>query len=101
VIEPQALPSEWLTLDLGRRELEAMALALENRSRIVLLDDALARRIVQAAGLQVWGTLRLLLEAKAKGLTQSIKPAVGRLEGSGMWISDSVRQRVLALAGEG
>jgi hypothetical protein len=101
VVEPQALPSEWLTLDLGRRELEAMAPALENRSRIVLLDDALARRIVQAAGLQVWGTLRLLLEAKAKGLTQSIKPAVDRLEGSGMWISDSVRQRVLALAGEG
>ena len=43
----------------------------------------------------------MLLEAKAKGLTQSIKPAVDRLEGSGMWISDSVRQRVLALAGEG
>jgi predicted nucleic acid-binding protein len=39
------VPSEWLSLDLGTGELEAMALALENRRHVVLLDDALARRI--------------------------------------------------------
>ena len=30
VVEPRAVPSEWLTLDLGAGELAAMALALEN-----------------------------------------------------------------------
>jgi len=64
------------------------------------LDDALARRIAQAAGLNVWGTLKVLLEAKSQGLTESIEPLVNRLENSGMWISDDIRQRVLALAGE-
>jgi len=49
VVEPQMVPSEWLSLDLGVGELEAMVLALENRRHIVLLDDALARRIAQAA----------------------------------------------------
>ena len=100
VVEPRVVPSEWLTLDLGPGELAAMALALENPDRVVLLDDALARRIAQAAGLEVWGTLKVLLEAKAQGLTENLAPLVKRLKDAGMWISDDIRQRVLALAGE-
>jgi predicted nucleic acid-binding protein len=53
IVDPQSMPSEWLALDLGAGELAAMALALENRSRVILLDDALARRTAQAAGLVV------------------------------------------------
>jgi predicted nucleic acid-binding protein len=100
VVEPLHTPSEWLALDLGAGELAAMALALENPSRIILLDDGLARRTAQAAGLQVWGTLKVLLEAKSEGLTERIEPLVDRMAGAGLWISDDVRQRVLALAGE-
>ena len=84
IIAPRSVPSEWLTLDLGVGELETMALALENPTRVVLLDDALARRIAQAAGLEVWGTLRVLLEAKSQGLTESIEPLVNQLKSSGM-----------------
>ncbi len=101
IVEPHAVPSEWLTLDLGAGELAAMALALENPDRVVLLDDALARRMAQAAGLKVWGTLKVLLEAKGRGLTESIGPFIEHLKDAGMWISDDVRRRVLALAGEG
>src|SRR5436190_4584243 len=57
VVDPKHMPSEWLSLDLGRGELGAMALALENPDRTVLLDDGLARRTAQAAGLTVRGTL--------------------------------------------
>ena len=100
VVEPRAVPSEWLTLDLGAGELAAMTLALEEPGRIVLLDDALARRIARAAELKVWGTLKILLESKAQGLTGSIDPLIERLKDAGMWISDEVRWRVLTLAGE-
>ena len=72
----------------------------ENPSRIVLLDDSFARRVAQAAGLTVWGTLRILLEAKSQGLTESIRPLIVRLQDTGMWISDEVRARILTLAGE-
>jgi len=99
-VNPRSVPSEWLTLDLGMGELAAMALALENPGRVVLLDDALARRIAQAAGLNAWGTLRVLLKAKSQGLVERIEPLVSRLKDAGMWISDDVRQRILALAGE-
>ncbi len=100
VVEPSSVPSEWLALDLGAGELETMALALEHSDQVVLLDDALARRIAQAASLAVWGTLRILLEAKSQGLTDSIEPLVDQLGKSGMWISHGIRQRVLALASE-
>ena len=100
VIEPSSVPSEWLSLDLGLGELEAIALALDNPNRILLLDDALARRIAQAADLKVWGTLKVLLEAKSKGLTRSIAPILNSLLDAGMWMSDDIRQRVLSLADE-
>lgn len=99
-VEPQAMPSEWLALDLGPGELAAMALALENPKRVVLLDDDLARRVAKAAGLTVWGTLRVLLEAKAQGLTERIEHLVGELVNAGMWLSSDVQERILVLAGE-
>jgi predicted nucleic acid-binding protein len=101
VVEPASLPSEWLSLDLGPGELAALALALEHPERVVLLDDSLARRIGQAAGLTVWGTLKVLLEAKAQGWTDSIASNLEELQASGMWLSEEIKQRVLALAGEG
>jgi len=100
VVEPRSVPSQWLALDLGAGELAAMALALENPDRIVLLDDGLARRIGQAAGLKVWGTLRILIEAKTRGLTASISPLLDSLETAGMWLSRDIRERVLTLADE-
>ncbi len=74
VVEPRAVPSEWLSLDLGPGELAVLALAFDYPQRVVLLDDSRARRLAQAAGLTVWGTLRVLLEAKAQGLPPRIAP---------------------------
>lgn len=100
IIEPKSIPSEWFALDLGPGELAAISLALENPSLIVLLDDSLARRIAITAGLNVWGTLRVLLEAKSQGLTSTIEPLIDQLRDSGLWISDDIRRRILVLAKE-
>jgi len=100
IVNPKSTPSEWLALDLGAGEIAAMALALENSDRVVLLDDMLARRTAQVAGLQVWGTLKVLLEAKSNGLIDKVEPYVTKLSDSGMWISVEISQRILKLAGE-
>ncbi|NJM41277.1 MAG: DUF3368 domain-containing protein [Anaerolineae bacterium] len=100
IINPSNTPAEWFALDLGPGEIAAMALALEKPDQIVLLDDALARRIAQAAGLQVWGTLRVVLEAKKQGFVPEIAPIILHLGESGMWISEAIKQRILDLAGE-
>ncbi len=100
IAEPAAVPPEWFALDLGPGELAVLALGLEDKRRIVLLDDGLARRIANAAHLEVWGTLTVLLESKQRGLTDAIAPHLRRLEEAGMWTSGGLRDRVLALAGE-
>ena len=100
IAKAKATPSEWLALDLGLGELSVMALALENPTRVVLLDDGLARRIAQSAGLTVWGTLRVLLEAKSIGLIAQVKPYLTLLQQNGMWMSEDIRSRILKLAGE-
>jgi predicted nucleic acid-binding protein len=100
IVDPTVMPFEWLALDLGRGELAAMALALENPTRIVLLDDGLARRTAHAAGLSVRGTLGILLDAKSAGLTPHVGPWIDKLANAGMWMSTEVRRRIITLAGE-
>jgi predicted nucleic acid-binding protein len=100
LVNPKSMPSEWLSLDLGAGEIAAMSLALENPRYVVLLDDMLARRTAKAAGLDVWGTLKVLLEAKSQGFVERVEPYILRLDTAGMWVSPEIKQRVLALAGE-
>ena len=101
IAAPGAVPSQWLNVDLGAGELAVLTLALEHPTCTVLLDDRQARRIAQSAGLEVWGTLRILMEAKSQGLIARVADHVDRLKCAGMWMSDEIRRRVLALAGEG
>ncbi len=100
VIDPEHMPYEWFALDLGPGEIAAMALAIENPDRVVILDDSLARRTAQAAGLDVWGTLKILLAAKSGGLTTQVAPHVEKLETAGLWMSDDIRRRIIDLADE-
>jgi len=55
IAEPKSIPFDWLSSDLGKGEIGALALALENPDRVVLLDDLLARNIDKAAGLEPCG----------------------------------------------
>lgn len=77
-----------------------MALALEKPEAVVLLDDLLARQIAKASGLHVWGTLRVLLEAKDRGFVDEIRSYVEKLQDHDFWLSEHVKRRVLRLADE-
>ncbi len=96
ILEPKNMPSQWLSANLGAGELQAMALALEYPDHIVILDDSLARRIAKAAGLEVWGSLKILLEGKKQGLVDEIKPLVEGLHSSGLYLSEKIKGRILS-----
>jgi predicted nucleic acid-binding protein len=99
--DPQiTVPSAWVSLDLSSGEVAAMSLAFENADCIVLLDDPAARRAARVVGLHYWGTLKILLEAKARGLAPEITPYVDRLASSSILLSAENRRRILTLAGE-
>lgn len=97
---PMHQPKPWLALDLGAREASVIALATEMQAAVAVLDDMQARRGASTAGVAVWGTLRVLFEAKQIGAIDAVAPMIERLTKSGMWISDNVRARILKLAGE-
>jgi len=80
---------------LGRGETEAIALAKELPGSIVVLDDALARRIAQEEGSKVIGTLGLLIHAKHKGLLSSIKPILQDLQQAGFYLDQTLIDHVL------
>ncbi|MFQ3596995.1 MAG: DUF3368 domain-containing protein [Chloroherpetonaceae bacterium] len=100
VVNPKSISSQTLTANLGAGELAAISLALEKQNCVVLLDDMPARKVAQAKGVQVWGTLRILLEAKSHGIIEIVAPLVSKLNSSGMWISTEIKERILKLAGE-
>jgi predicted nucleic acid-binding protein len=100
ICSPTPQPEPWQALDLGMGEASVIALASQERDSIAVLDDLQARRIAIAAGLSVWGTLRILIEAKRMGSLPNVGPLIDLLAQSGMWISSDVRQRIRHLAGE-
>jgi ribosomal protein S18 acetylase RimI-like enzyme len=85
---------------LGAGEREAIALALELGADAILLDDRPARRVAEAAGLNVVGTLGLLLEAKRVGLLASVRPELDKLLETSFFLSRQLYERLLEMAGE-
>ncbi|MGQ9627379.1 MAG: DUF3368 domain-containing protein, partial [Anaerolineae bacterium] len=60
----QPLASKIMAARLGAGEREAIALALELKATRLIIDDLSARRLATSLGLEVIGTLGLLLRAK-------------------------------------
>ena len=87
--------------DLDEGEAEAIALILEKRGDLLLIDERKGRRVAQREGVAVIGLLGVLLEAKRRGIIPSLRETVGRLQTTaGFRISDALRERLLSEAGE-
>jgi predicted nucleic acid-binding protein/GNAT superfamily N-acetyltransferase len=85
---------------LGDGEREAIALAMEVGAVAIVLDDRPARRAAEAAGLNVIGTLGLLLEAKRKGLVTRVRVEIDKLVATSFFLSRPLYERLLEMAGE-
>jgi predicted nucleic acid-binding protein len=87
-----------MQVDLG--EASAMALALEVKDCIVIIDDLKARRIAEKLNLRITGTMGIIISAKRKGLLPSVKPIIEKIKSSNFRISPELEAEVLRLAGE-
>lgn len=81
-------------------EAEVLALANEHKASFVIIDEKKARREAERVGLIVKGTAGILLEAKKKGLIDTIKPLIIALQNNGMYMSKPLIDFVLREAGE-
>jgi len=89
-----------LLYELEQGEAEVIILAKEKRIKQVMIDERVARLQAKVLGLDVIGTLGLLLKAKKKGLLLSIKPSIARILDNGIWIKDEIVNGILKDAGE-
>ncbi len=90
-----------LQTELDKGEAEAIALAIELKADILLLDERLGRKVASRFGLNYIGLLGILIEAKCKGFIPLVKPILDELvEKAGFWVSNKLYSSVLKSAGE-
>ena len=90
-----------LMADLGPGESAAIALALDLKADLVLLDEKEGRRKAQRVGLRVMGVGGVLLAAKAQHHLAEVRPCLdGLRQRAGFCLGESVYQALLAAANE-
>lgn len=77
-----------------------MILAREQKADLVIIDDDAAKKTAIFLGLNVTGTLGVLLKAKREGYLEKVEPVINELLRDGLFISDTVKSYVLKEAGE-
>ena len=90
-----------LRAEIDRGEAKAIALALEQRRSLLLLDDSDAREKARILRLRMTGTLGVLLWAKRAGKIASLSDQLKALRDTGFWLSRRLTDRLLLEAGEG
>jgi predicted nucleic acid-binding protein len=105
--------SDWITvrsvrdgrpvanLNLGRGEKEAIALYLELKADILLIDEVKARREANRLDITYIGILGVLVEAKRQNIIQKVKPILNELrDNAGFRISNALYEYVMNEVGE-
>lgn len=99
VEDPSVVPAVFNDPRLDDGERSALALSLA-RDCDVLIDERRGRLVAEAAGLNVVGTLGLLVRARQLGLVGPVRPLAERLLHSGYHLSQALVDRALVALGE-
>jgi predicted nucleic acid-binding protein len=86
-------------LDPG--EAEAIALALEIKAELLLIDERRGRAIATRLGLRITGLLGILVEAKQRSLIPSVKPLMDALIATSEFrVSQLLYEQILQMVNE-
>ena len=100
IVHPKAIHPVITAWDLGPGESSVLSWAKDHPPTEVIVDDLAARRCAAALGIQARGTLGLILVAKKRGIIHQARPVVESMRQSGMYLSERVMNRALALVDE-
>ena len=82
-------------------EVEVMILAQERcGEHLVIIDDSQARKTAEYLGLNLTGTIGVLINAKDKGLVAAVMPIIAEMEKNGFYISERQKERIKHIARE-
>ena len=84
---------------LGRGEIEALQLAVDNESSLLVMDDRLARREAMRLGLDFIGTARVLHLAEQRALIDDEETVLTRMADHGYRISPRLLRQMASPSG--
>lgn len=91
---------DFLLNELDQGESESILLAKEIDADFLIIDERHAYKIAQFHGINVIGTLSVLLMAKDAGIIKTIKPILDKMIDKGRWYSNRVYRYFLKTIGE-
>ena len=98
ISEPIALKVLKSNLEAG--ESEAICLYEEIDASLLIIDDIEGRRVAERLGINITGTLGVLLLAKREKLIDAIKPLLDEIVSQGFRVADELYKEILAKADE-
>ena len=90
----------YLANALDRGEAAVITTALDHNIPLVCIDEIVGRRMARLSGLELTGSLGILIKAKQRGFPVVIADAARRMREQGIWLSTQVIASALAAAGE-
>ncbi len=84
-----------LQADLGKGESECIVLAKEMSADFVVLDDKDAIKMAEFLGLDVIGTLGMLVMAHKKGEIKNLKSVIDEIREKNFWMDDKLYNEIL------
>lgn len=89
-----------LSNSLDKGEASVIQAALDLGIDMVCIDEAVGRRIARLNGLQITGSLGVLIRAKRELGGISITDAIASMRSKGIWLSDQLASLAVKEAGE-
>ncbi len=89
-----------LNITLGAGESEAIILYKEKNADFLLCDDKKAKKFARNFGVNVIGSLGILLKAKEENLLEELTSLIEKLQASQVFIDNKTCELVIKMAGE-
>lgn len=89
-----------LELQVGKGESSAIALAMETPGSTLILDDYKARKLADGLGLEITGTIGVIIKAKTNGFIPMVKPLLDQIKLTDFHLSEDLVLQALTQAGE-
>jgi predicted nucleic acid-binding protein len=89
-----------LEMQVDKGEASAIALALEIDGCTLIVDDYKARKIAVSLGIEITGTLGVIIKAKLNGTIPSIKPYLEKIKRTDFRMSEELLLQALRESGE-
>ena len=89
-----------LEASLDQGEASAIALAIEKKDCLLVIDDQKGRKYAEQLGIKITGTLGIIVDAKLSGHIDSVKPVLNKIKMTNFRLTTELEIRMIKRANE-